>query len=557
MEKTKKTMVTKLTLFLIFNTAVIRDKIHKRLKLYHFKVKKLKIKRKIGKLIHSKQSISQAVVLITSLTLLSKGFGFVRDMIVAYYFGTGKIMDAFVSSQTPLNFTSSVIMGAVATVFIPLFIRVRKDKGEKESEHFSATVFYLSILAISSLVALMFVFPTQAVKLFFPGFSSDRLYLTAKFIRWMSLATLLTATTGFLNSLLRSERKFLAYPMVGLGFDFVVIGLLFATHKIGAASLAIAWTGGPLFMVMVLGFAERRYLNPFKVKRRMPEVKELLKMVAPMFFSSAFGMLNTIVDRTFASTLNVGAISALMFARRISGAATGVLGTPVMQATYPSISSYAVDENMESLSLTVKRAMKILSFFLLPISFALFPLAKGLTGVIFQHGNFTYRSTLLTYPPLIAAGISLFTTSYNGVLARVFYSFKDSKTPMIYGIIGIGINISLNFLFIHPLKQTGLALSTSLSSFYFTLVMLISLRRRFKTWFFSASYFIRVVIASFVMVAGMYPIMFFVKGSVRYIVATAVGGVIYLIMSKLLKILPKRFWRYLKFKKVPSSDVES
>ncbi len=507
------------------------------------------MRRIFGKLIHSKQSVSQAVIVITSLTLLSKALGFVRDMIVAYFFGTGRIMDAFVSSQTPLNFTSSVIMGAVATVFIPLFIRIKKSKGEKEAEHFSATVFYLALALIALFVAVMFVFPKDAVKLFFPGFSKERLDLTAKFVRWMSLATLLTATTGFLNALLRSERKFLAYPLVGLGFDFVVIGLLFLSHKLGAVSLAIAWTGGPLFMAAVLGFAERKYLNPSKIKR-MPETKELLKLTAPMFFSSAFGMLNTIVDRTFASTLNIGAISALMYARRISGAATGILGTPVMQASYPSISSHAADENMEALVSTVKKSMKILAFFLIPISLALFPLAKGIIGLIFQRGNFTYHSTLMTYPVLIAAGISLFTVSYNGVLVRIYYAFKDSRTPMFFGIIGIGLNIALNFLFIHPLKQTGLALSTSLSSFYFTTVVLISLRRRLKIWFFDAWYFLRVLFASLIATAVMYPFMLEINGKKRYIIATLAGMGVYYVSSRLFKTLPKHFLNYLKFRKV-------
>ncbi len=508
-----------------------------------------------GKLIHSKQTVSQAVVLITSLTLLSKGFGFVRDMIVAYFFGTGRVMDAFVSSQTPLNFTSSVIMGAVATVFIPLFIRTKKSKGEKESQHFSATTFYLSLTAISFFVAIMFAFPKDAVHLFFPGFSNVRLDLTAKFVRWMSLATLLTATTGFLSALLRSEKKFLAYPMVGIGFDFVVIGLLFIFHKFGAASLAIAWTGGPLFMVAVLGFAERKYLNPFKIKR-MPETRELLKLTAPMFFSSAFGMLNTIVDRTFASTLNIGAISALMYARRISGAANGILGTPVVQASYPTISSHAADENMDALVSTVKKAMKVLSFFLIPISFAMFPLAKGVIGIIFQRGHFTSNSTLMTYPVLIAASISLFTMSYNGVLVRIYYAFKDSKTPMVFGIIGIGLNIILNFIFIHPLKQTGLALSTSISSFYFTIAVLISLRKRLKIWFFDLKYFLLVIFACVIMIFPMYVIMYSVEGKKRYIAATIIGFGVYFLLSRLFKTLPRHFLSYLKFRKVMSDKKE-
>ena len=517
----------------------------------------LKIKKKIGKIIHSKQTMSQAIMLMTIIILLSKAMGFVRDMIVAYFFGTSETMDAFISSQTPLNFINGIVMGAIIAVFIPLFIGVRKSRGQQEAERFSSTIYYFAMLIMIFLVVITVGFAPEVMKLFFPGFSGAKLALSVKFLKWMSLAILLTATMNFINAILRSEKKFLAYPLMGLGFNAVIISALILTRRLGNISLVIAWTSGPLFMTLILGFAERRYLNPLKVRRHIPEALDLLKMISPILFSSAFGMLNTIVDRSFASTLSTGAISALMYARRVSGAVTGILGVPTQQASYPSIAANAADNDMSTLSSTLRRSMKLLAFLLIPISFALFPLSKGIIEIIFQRGNFTYESTLWTYPPLMAAGLSLFTGVYNIILVRVYYSFKDSKTPMIYGIIGIGINIFLNFLFIHPLKQTGLALSTSLSSFYFTIAMLISLRKKFGIWFFSTGHFVRVLIASSVMVAGMYPIMLFVKGRIRYAIATAIGLGIYFLMAKILKILPKHLWRYLKFKKIPSEETEN
>ncbi len=494
--------------------------------------------------------MSQAIMLITTLTLLSKGFGFVRDMIVAYFFGTSNTMDAFLASQNPLNLLSGIVMGTVVAAFIPLFIRVRKEKGQDEAEHFSATIFYSSFSLLLILIALSAFFAPDVAKVFVPGFSGEKLALTAKFLRWMSFAALITSSLNFINAILRSEKKFLAYPLTGLGFDVVVIATLFITKNLGDLSLALAWTSGPLFMMLILAFAERHYLNPFKLKKGIPETKILFKMVLPLLFSSAFGMLNTIIDRSFASALTTGAISALGYAARIKGAVSGVLGTPVSQVTYPSIATHVTEKDTNGLSITVIRSMKLLSFFLIPISFALFPLAKGIVGILFQRGNFTYASTLLTYPPLIASSISLFTMAYNGVLVQVYYSFKDSKTPMIYGTIGIGINILLNFLFISPLKQTGLALSTSLASFYFTIIMLHSLKRRFGIRFFNLWYFFRVIISSTIMMVGMYLIMLSMNGRIRYVIAALTGIGVYYIMSRIVKTLPKHFLRYLKFKKV-------
>ncbi len=493
--------------------------------------------------------MSQAIVIITTLTLLSKGMGFVRDIIIAYFFGTSSTMDSFLASQNPLNLISGIVMGTFAAAFLPLFVRVYKQRGQEEAERYSSTIFYSALLILSGLVLLTAIFAPEVVRVFLPGFTGKEFDLTVKFLRWMSLATVITSIVSFLSALLRGEKKFLAYPLVGLGFDFVIIGVLFLTRHYGDISLALAWTAGPVFMLMILGFAERRFLNPLKVSRKIPETRDLYKMIAPLLFSSALSMLNTIVDRSFASGLETGAISSLTYAGRVNGAASGILGAPIGQVAYPSIASHVAENDMNGLLITVKKSMKLLAFFLIPISFAFFPLAKGIIGILFQRGNFTAESTLLTYPPLMAASVSLFTMSFNTVLTQVYYSFKNSKTPMFYGVFGIGINIGLNFLFIGPLKQTGLALSTSISSFFFTTALLLSLKKKYDLWFFDLWYFTKILISSFIMMGGIYAVMVSVHGRIRYVIGGLVGLGVYYVLSRIFGTLPKHFLRYLKFKK--------
>jgi putative peptidoglycan lipid II flippase len=498
--------------------------------------------------------MSQAIMIITILTLTSKVMGFVRDIIIAYFFGTGRVMDSYLASQSPLGLVNGIITGTIISAFIPLFIRVMKNKNVQEAKHFSATIFYSTTLILAGVVVIVAIFAPQVTSLFFPGFGKADHDMTVNFIRWMSFATIIGAMLSFVNGLLQSEKKFLAYPLVGLSFDFIVIGTLFVTKHLGAVSLALAWTLPPTFIFIILGFAERKFLNPFNVKRGISETKDLYKMIWPLFFSSALGMLNTIVDRTFASTLETGAISSLSYANRITSSATGVLGTPVTQVTYPSVASRAAENDMRGLTVTTKRAMKLLAFFLIPVTFALFPLSKQIITLLFQRGSFTAESTMLTYPPMIAFSLSLFTGALGSVLVQIYYSFKNTRTPMIFGIVGLLINIGLNFLFISHLKQTGLALSTSISSIYFTTAMLISLRIKFKIWFFDIWYFVRVLMASTLMVGGIYLIMAVLRGKARDFVAIFAGIGIYFLFSWILKTLPKRFWKFLKFKKASEEE---
>jgi putative peptidoglycan lipid II flippase len=514
----------------------------------------MSFKHRLGSLIHSRQNMSQAIMIITILTLTSKVMGFVRDIIIAYFFGTGRVMDSYLASQSPLGLVNGIITGTIISAFIPLFIRVMKNKNVQEAKHFSATIFYSTTLILAGVVVLVAIFAPQVTSLFFPGFGKADHDMTVNFIRWMSFATIIGAMLSFVNGLLQSEKKFLAYPLVGLSFDFIVIGTLFVTKHLGAVSLALAWTLPPTFIFIILGFAERKFLNPFNVKRGISETKDLYKMIWPLFFSSALGMLNTIVDRTFASTLETGAISSLSYANRITSSATGVLGTPVTQVTYPSVASRAAENDMRGLTVTTKRAMKLLAFFLIPVTFALFPLSKQIITLLFQRGSFTAESTMLTYPPMIAFSLSLFTGALGSVLVQIYYSFKNTRTPMIFGIVGLLINIGLNFLFISHLKQTGLALSTSISSIYFTTVMLISLRIKFKIWFFDIWYFVRVLMASTLMVGGIYLIMAVLRGKARDFVAIFAGIGIYFLFSWILKTLPKRFWKFLKFKKASEEE---
>lgn len=514
----------------------------------------MSLKRKIGSLIHSKQNMSQAIMIITILTLSSKALGFIRDVFIAYFFGTGNIMDSYLASQSPLGLINGIITGTIISAFIPLFIRVMKGKGESEAKRYSATIFYSTTLMLAGAVIMVVIFAPQITSLFFPGFGKADHDMTVNFIRWMSVAAVIGAMLSFVNGLLQSEKKFLAYPLVGLSFDFIVIGTLFLTKHLGPISLALAWTLPPTFIFIILGFAERRYLDPLRIKRGLQETKDLYKMIWPLFFSSALGMLNTIIDRTFASTLEVGAISSLSYANRITNAAGGVLGTPVTQVTYPSVASRAAENDMKGLTLTTKRAMKLLAFFLIPVTFALFPLSKQIITLIFQHGSFTAESTAITYPPLIAFSLSLFTSALGSVLVQIYYSFKNTRTPMIFGMIGLLINIGLNFIFISHLKQTGLALSTSISSIFFVIAMLISLRIKFKVWFFDLRYFMKVLISSTLMVGGIYLVLEILRGKVRDFAAIFVGFSIYFIFSWIFKTLPNRFWRFLKFKRAPKDE---
>jgi putative peptidoglycan lipid II flippase len=280
---------------------------------------------------------------------------------------------------------------------------------------------------------------------------------------------------------------------------------------------------------------------------KMPGLRMLLILLAPIILVSLIGNIDQIVDRNFASSLESGSISSLNYAAKIIGLITALVGTSVATVIYPRMSEIAAQGTEKDIRSYITAGFQKLVPLLLPAMAGIIILAKPLVRILFEHGVFTSDDTIRTaeslqmYAPLIIAA------SLNIILTRAFFSMRDTKTPAAISIICLAVSVGLKFLLIGPLAHRGLALSSSIVSILSMILLLFALRRRLGLLRLKrlGMEWLKIILATFVMsiavLAGSFMMRINEGGFLRSVVSTGVlillGIVIYVVTHMILRTI--------------------
>lgn len=237
------------------------------------------------------------------------------------------------------------------------------------------------------------------------------------------------------------------------------------------------------------------------------------------------------IDRTLASTLVEGSISALNYANRLNEFVTALFITSLSAVIYPSLAKLSLGENKDKFIGTVVKSINSVILLVMPISVGAIVLASPIVKLLFERGEFDSRATNMTVIALTMYSLGMLALGLRKILTKVFYSLQDTKTPMRNAAIAIGINIILNIIFVKYLKIAGLALATSISTLICTVLLFISLKR--KIGYFGQNRIIITLIKSLISSIIMGVITYF---SYTFIINSLSNGIINEIISLFISI---------------------
>ncbi len=496
----------------------------------------MSLKTRIYRLLRSTQSVSQAVVVLTAFTFLSKVLGFVRDVFVAMFYGTSANLDAFIASQTPPGLISGIFAGSLATIFIPLFIRYREEKDEEYARKYATTMVYAIAIILSIFSILVAIFAHQVMRIFVPGFSEKELAKAAFFLRIISVTAVFNGMITLFNGILQAKKRFLAYSAMSLSSNIIVITALVMLNKsLGIMAYVTGYVVGLGSITAGLMLMSRRYVKPKNIDWHHPGVHESLLLILPLMISSTVALINVTIDRIFASGLPTGSISALNYAVRVRSIPISLFGASVYNAVYPAIATAVAKENYNSLSNTVRRAISLLAFVMIPITLSLIPFSSWVVRVLFQRGAFTAHSTAMTSSAVIFYAVGMFFATVNVILVRIYYSMKDTKHPVIYAVIAISGNILFNFLLVKSMKHNGLALSTSINAMIFFTLAYLGLRKKgIKLNLIDVKYVSLTLLASVITLISIYAVRYYFGNGMLLTTFEVLGAVgVYLVISEI------------------------
>ncbi|MFH1245664.1 MAG: murein biosynthesis integral membrane protein MurJ [Candidatus Omnitrophota bacterium] len=435
-----------------------------------------------------KKTLITSTRLISAATLASRVLGFIRDVVIAKFFGTTLGAQAFVVAFRIPNLLSSVVgESSVNSAVVPVLSHLREKGQTAQFWQVSRRLLTVFLLLLGAIVLLGEAGASYLVKIAAPGFIAEpeTFALTVRLIRMMFPCVFFIGLVAYAMAVLNSLRHFtlpaLAPCMMNIG---LIASVFLLASRLTEPVEALAWgvlAGGAL---QVLIQVPMLWTGLFTQGRGKPlegvsgEIRKIIKLMIPRTLGIAVYQANVFVDTilaTFSGIVGQGAVAALYYANRLVQFPLSLFAIALSQVATPVFSSMVCRRDIAQLKESMSFTLRSVFVMMVPATAGLMVLASPLIKIIFERGSFTAYSTRITSCSLLFYSLAL--TGYAGVkvLGSCFYAFHDTVTPVKAAGIALGINVLLNVILMWPLKVAGLALATSVSvtvNFLFLLAML-------------------------------------------------------------------------------------
>ncbi len=422
----------------------------------------------------SQNRLLRSTLAVSVPTLFSRIFGYIRDMIQAYYMGTGRSADAFTIAYLIPNLLRRLTgEGAMTAAFVPVFSRMKKKESRDELWKFANAFFFDMTVIMAAVVVLGILFSPLLVKVIGMGFQEvqGKLDLTVTLTRIMFPYIFLISLSALAMAVLNSFHKFFFPALTPVLFNLAVITLAvcFAGRSQEPAYVFAAGVvvGGFLQLAFQLPFLWRQGMNfRFGLSFKHPAVKKVGRLMVPGVIGAGVYQINFALSRMIASLLPEGSVASLYYSSRVQELTLGLFSVALSIALLPTFSDLAAARDIPRMKKTLNFSFRIVSFITFPALAGLVVLNQPIIQVLYQRGQFDAASTAMTSDCLLYFALGLPFISGVKILAPAFYSLKDTRTPVIVASLVMVLYILLSLLLMGPLRVGGIALALSVSSVF-------------------------------------------------------------------------------------------
>lgn len=417
-------------------------------------------------------NLLKALAAVSSMTLLSRILGFVRDTVIARAFGAGAMTDAFfVAFKIPNLLRRLFAEGAFSQAFVPILAEYKNRRGEEATRRLVSQVGSALTLALVVVAALGIVAAPWVAYVSAPGFTADpaKFDLTVTLLRitfpYIVLISLVALAAGILNTWSRFSVPAFAPVLLNVAMIFAALGL---APYFDPPVLALGWgvaLGGVLQLAWMLPHLAKIRMVPRPTRHfDDPGVRRILRLMAPATLGVSVAQLSLLINTIFASFLATGSVSWLYYADRLMEFPTGMLGVALGTILLPSLAKHHADDAGAEYSRLLDWGLRLTLLLALPAAAALAVLGVPLIATLFHYGAFTAHDVTMTQHALIAYSLGLVGLILVKVLAPGFYARQNIRTPVKIALVALVATQLMNLAFIVPLGHAGLALSIGLAA---------------------------------------------------------------------------------------------
>lgn len=418
--------------------------------------------------------------------------GYLRDMLIAWVFGTGLYSDAFITAFRIPEFLRRLLAdGAFGMGFIPIYNACLRREGPVGAERLAASTVQVLALLLVPIIIVGLIGTPWIVRLIAPGYTPGNpvFDMTVELTRIMWPYLFFAGLVAVLAGVLNAHGHFAAPVLAPVALNLVLITTLLA--GIALALPTVARVRGLAMGVVAAGLVQLLIQFSASQARRLPlwspvvplhgELGAVARMTVPTAIGAAAFQFNTVIGTLLASFLAPGSIAALFFADRLIQFPLGLFAVSAATALMPGLSRQAADADWQHFNANFQETLRLVWFITLPAITGLVVLRVPIVQILLERGAFSSNSTRLTSEALLCYATGLWAYGGLRIVQTAFYALKDARTPLIAAGAGMAINLVVGAGLMNTLGLKGIALGGACAAVTHLGILLIVLRRRIGT----------------------------------------------------------------------------
>jgi putative peptidoglycan lipid II flippase len=434
----------------------------------------------------SGRRLARSTAIFSLATGVSRILGLVREIVASYYFGAAGKINAFtVAFQVPNLFRSLVADQALSAAFVPVFSELLELGEKKRAWRVASTLFWLVLLGVGGLVALLMVLAPLIIRPFGdPGGDPE---LAVSLSRILFPTVVLLGISGIIVGILNSYEHFTVPALTPVFWNVaIIVGLVIGVPRANTLDAKLyVYAGSILVGTVIQTLLPLPWLRGRDDRLRVlidwrdPAVGRVLRLMIPVTLSLGLINFNLVINSIFASRLidPFLAPTAIDRAFRLYMLPQGMFSVAVATVLFPALARLATRGDDIGFGNTVGLGLRQIGFTLIPASAVSAVLAEPITRLVYERGEFTASQTPVVAGALAAFSAGLFFNGAMLMLNRAFFSLQSNWVPTLVALAVLGVNAALDAV-LYRVGTWGIPLATSLANVVGAVVLFVLLRRR-------------------------------------------------------------------------------
>jgi len=434
-------------------------------------------------------------IFISVISLISKGMGIIREIALAYFFGTSKLVDAYRISMSSVFLPLHTVVGfALNDSLIPTFKNLWANNRKKLLWILVNQLSFLLTMLGIIIVLLIELFARGWIKLLAPGFDIERINLAVQITRWMVLVIPFYIASSLIVIVLNSFYIFKVPSLKAALQNLFLLGAIYLTVRVNSpAPLGQAYPLAFIFFLLLLLLQLKRRWK-FVWSNNIQRIKKVwayyLVSFLPLLIFVFIQRVNILADKIISSFLAVGSIASLEYARFIIETPAVTVGLGLVQVTLPFYSELYSTGQKDKLLNNVKSVVYFGLILMIPFSLFLWLEAEDVIKIIFGYGKFKSTSIDLTASALRGFSFGLWAYFSAYFLQRVYNAQRKNGPLLLFAALSLGCNIVLNIILSRIIGIEGIAVATSVANILFFLLLIFFLDKKLTLKLFRITSFL-------------------------------------------------------------------